>query len=95
MEVVDDGAQVVAVAVAVLDEPGDVLLRPAGDVEPGLRVEVRGGDVSPLDAGDRSVGWLGRVVGFDVLGGFDPGGMGSGFGNIVMCGSPSVRVGWG
>jgi hypothetical protein len=32
---------------------------------------VRGGDVSPLDAGDRSVGWLGRVVGFDVLGGFD------------------------
>jgi hypothetical protein len=76
VEVVDDGAEFVAVAVAVLDEPGDALLRPVGDAEPGSRVGVRGGDVSPLDAGDLSVGWLGRVVVFDVLGGFDPGGIG-------------------
>jgi hypothetical protein len=69
-----------------------ILPRPARHVEPGLRVEVRGGEVSPLDAADRSVGRLGRVVRFDVLGVFSPGAMGLRVRDIVMCGSPSVRV---
>jgi hypothetical protein len=46
VEVVDDQAYVLAIAVVVLDEAGDVFLGPAGDVDSGLNAKSHRGVLS-------------------------------------------------